>query len=77
MITPGRLAAGFFGVAAGVFLGRALFKWILGVEGTWLVVAVVAFAVIGSVLAVATELEKEADRSRARRDDGDQPVRLT
>ena len=68
MITPRRLAAGFFGVAAGVFLGRALFKWLLGVEGTWLVVGVAAFAVVASVLAVVTELENEADRSRARLD---------
>jgi hypothetical protein len=68
MITPGRFAAAFFGVAAGVFLGRALFKWILDVEGTWLVVAVVAFGVVGSVLAVVTELEKEADRSAGRLD---------
>jgi len=35
MITPGRIAAGFFGTAAGLFLGRALFKWILDLHGAW------------------------------------------
>ena len=57
MITPGRIAARFFGTAAGLFLGRALFKWILDLHGAWEWAPIVAFALVGCVLGIASEIE--------------------
>ena len=69
MITPRRIAAAFFGTAAGLFLGRALFKWILDLHGAWEWGPIVALAVAGCVLGVVSELEKEEEqRSAARLD---------
>ena len=50
------LGAGFFGAFVGAWLARALFKWILDVEGTLLIVLIVATAVVGATVCVAGEL---------------------
>ena len=39
------IGAGFFGAFVGAWLARALFKWILDLEGTLLIVLIVATAV--------------------------------
>ena len=76
MIASRRVAAAFFGLAAGLFLGRALFKWILDLHGAWEWAPIVAFALVGCVLGVVSELEREADRSAGRLDRAapDQPA---
>ena len=53
------IGAGFFGAFAGAWLARALFKWILGLEGTLLIVLIVATAAVGAVVCVASELEND------------------
>ena len=53
------IGAGFFGAFAGAWLARALFKWILDLEGTLLIVLIVATAVVGAVVCVAGELGDE------------------
>jgi hypothetical protein len=47
--------AALFGALVGAWIGRALFKWILGVEGLTLVAAIVAVAVVGGVICFAAE----------------------
>jgi hypothetical protein len=47
-----------FGAFVGGWIGRALFKWILGMSGTSLLVLVLASAAAGSVLGVAGALEE-------------------
>ncbi len=54
-----RLSAGLFGAFAGAWLTRALFKWVLDVEGTLLIALIAAGAVVGAALAVAGEIEAE------------------
>ena len=51
------IGAGFFGAFVGAWLARALFKWILDLEGTLLIALIVATAVFGAVVCVAGELE--------------------
>ena len=46
------------GAFVGGWIGRALFKWILGVSGTSLLVLIVATAAAGGVLGVAGALEE-------------------
>jgi hypothetical protein len=46
-----------FGAFVGGWIGRALFKWILGVSGTSLLVMILATAAAGGVLGVAGALE--------------------
>ena len=53
------IGAGFFGAFVGSWLGRALFKWILDLEGTLLIVLIVAAAVVGAAVCVAGEIEGE------------------
>jgi hypothetical protein len=53
------LAAAVFGGIAGAWLGRALFKWILDVGGTLQLVLILAVAVLGLVLGVASEVERQ------------------
>jgi uncharacterized membrane protein YeaQ/YmgE (transglycosylase-associated protein family) len=49
----GVLAAAVFGAVIGAFIGRAVFKWILDLEGTALIAAIVAVAVTGAVICAA------------------------
>jgi uncharacterized membrane protein YeaQ/YmgE (transglycosylase-associated protein family) len=54
------IGAGFFGAFVGAWLARALFKWILDLEGTLLIVLIVAAAAVGAAVCVADELGKES-----------------
>ena len=54
------IGAGFFGAFVGAWLARALFKWILDLEGTLLIVLIVATAVIGAAVCVSDELGKKS-----------------
>jgi hypothetical protein len=47
-----------FGAFAGGWIGRAVFKWALGMSGTSLLVLIVATAAAGGVLGVAGALEE-------------------
>jgi hypothetical protein len=47
-----------FGAIAGAWISRALFKWILGVSGTALLVLILATAAAGGVLGVAATLQE-------------------
>ena len=51
------IGAGFFGAFVGSWLGRALFEWILDLEGTLLIVLIVAAAAVGAAVCVAGEIE--------------------
>jgi apolipoprotein N-acyltransferase len=68
MTTSRRIAAAFFGTAAGLFLGRALFKWILDLHGAWEWAPIVAFALVGCVLGVVSDLAPHPPRSAGPRD---------
>jgi hypothetical protein len=46
------------GAFVGGWIGRALFKWMLGVSGTSLLVLILATAAAGAVLGVAGALEE-------------------
>ena len=46
------------------WLARALFKWILDVDGTAYLALAAAFVVIGVAVAVVAELEEERKSSR-------------
>jgi hypothetical protein len=52
------LAAGFFGAFVGAWIARALFKWLLDVEGATLAVLVIAFGLVGVIVSVAGERER-------------------
>ena len=54
------IGAGLFGAFVGTWLARTLFKWILDLEGTLLIVLIVATAVIGAAVCVSDELGKES-----------------
>jgi hypothetical protein len=54
-----RASAAVFGAFIGAWLSRAVFKWVLDVDGTLLWVLIGAGAVVVSVLAVAGEIERE------------------
>ena len=49
------IGAFVFGAVAGAWLGRALFKWILDVEGTALLVAVVGSALLAALVCAVGE----------------------
>jgi hypothetical protein len=50
------IGAGFFGAFVGSWLARALFKWILDLEGTLLIVLILATAAVGATVCVAGEI---------------------
>ena len=54
------IGAGLFGAFVGAWLARALFKWILDLEGTLLTVLIVATAVVGAAACVADEIGNES-----------------
>jgi len=49
------------GAFAGFWIARALFKWILDVNGTHLLVLLLAAAVAGLIFGVAAERESRSD----------------
>ena len=54
-----RIGAGLFGAFVGAWLSRAAFKRILGLDGTLLIVLIVAGAAVGAVVCVAGAIEEE------------------
>jgi hypothetical protein len=54
-----RIGAGLFGAFVGAWLSRAAFKWILGLDGTLLIVLIVAGAAVGAAVCVAGAIEEE------------------
>jgi uncharacterized membrane protein len=63
-MTGRRLGAAGFGAFVGFWIARALFNWILDVDGTTFIALAVATAIIGAAVAVAIELEEERRSSR-------------
>jgi hypothetical protein len=63
-MTGRRLGAGGFGAFVAFWLARALFKWILHMDGGayWGLVAV--FVIVGATIAVASDLAEESKSSR-------------
>jgi hypothetical protein len=49
------IGAAIFGAVVGAWIGRALFKWILDVEGPTLIAAVAATAVISAIVCGVAE----------------------
>ena len=47
-----------FGAFVGAWIARALFKWVLGVSGTSLLVLILSTAAAGGVLGVAATLQE-------------------
>jgi hypothetical protein len=58
-MTGRRLGAAGFGAFVGFWFARALFKWILDVDGTAYIALAAASAIVGAALAVAVDLEEE------------------
>ena len=57
-MTARMAGAVIFGAFVGAWLGRAVFKWVLDVSGTSLLVLVLATAAAGGVLGVAGTLQE-------------------
>lgn len=53
-----RLGSVAFGAFVGFWLSRALFKWILGVEGTTLIVVLCGAIVVGAVVGLLAPEER-------------------
>ena len=53
------LGAGVFGALGGAWIGRAIFKWVLDVEGTLLLVLILSTAALGVLVCVLGTLEEE------------------
>jgi hypothetical protein len=64
-MTGRRLGAAGFGAFVAFWIARALFKWILDVDGTAYIAVVAGFAIVGAAVAVAAELEEERKSSRS------------
>jgi hypothetical protein len=63
-MTGRRLGAAGFGAFVAFWIARALFKWILDVDGTAYIALAAGFAIVGAAVAVAVELEEERKSSR-------------
>jgi hypothetical protein len=60
-MTARMAGAVIFGAFVGGLIGRALFKWMLDVSGTSLLVLILAAAGAGGVLGVAGALQERRD----------------
>jgi hypothetical protein len=58
-MTGRRLAAAAFGAFVAFWIARALFKWILDVDGTAYLALVAAFVIAGAVLGIAADLDED------------------
>jgi uncharacterized membrane protein len=58
-MTGRRLGAAGFGAFVAFWIARALFKWILDIDGTTFIALAAAFAIVGAAIAVAVELEEQ------------------
>ena len=56
-MTERAFAAGLFGAFVGAWIGRALFKWILDVEGTLGLAATIGVAALGAIVCFVGERE--------------------
>ena len=63
-MTGRRLGAAGFGAFVGFWIARALFKWILDVDGTAYIALAAGLAIVGVAVAVAVESEEERRSSR-------------
>jgi hypothetical protein len=63
-MTGRRLGAAGFGAFVGFWIARALFKWILDVDGTAYIALAAASAIVGAAIGVAVDLEEERRSSR-------------
>jgi hypothetical protein len=63
-MTARRLAAAGFGAFVAFWIARALFKWILDLDGTAYLALVAAFVIAGAVLGIAADLDEEGKPSR-------------
>ena len=61
-----RITAALFGAFVGLWLSRALFKWILDVDGTLLIPLIAAGAAAGAAICVAGEIQSEREWSSHR-----------
>jgi hypothetical protein len=62
-MTGHRLAAAAFGAFVAFWIARAIFKWILDVDGTAYLALVAAFVLAGAVLGIAASLDDEGTSS--------------
>jgi uncharacterized membrane protein YeaQ/YmgE (transglycosylase-associated protein family) len=58
-VTSRLLVAGVFGAFVGGWIGRAIFKWLLDLDGSLQLILILATAALGVVICVAGELERE------------------
>jgi hypothetical protein len=63
-MTGRRLGAAGFGAFVAFWLARALFKWILDVDGSTFVALAAVFVIVGATIGVASELADERKSSR-------------
>ena len=63
-MTGRRLGAAGFGAFVAFWIARALFKWILDVDGTAYLALIAAFVIAGAVLGIAADLDDERTSSR-------------
>ncbi|HMI72009.1 MAG TPA: hypothetical protein VK510_18575 [Solirubrobacteraceae bacterium] len=63
-MTGRRLGAAGFGAFVAFWIARALFKWILDIDGTTYIALAAAFAIVGAAIAVAIEIDEERKSSR-------------
>jgi hypothetical protein len=63
-MTGRRLGAAGFGAFVAFWIARALFKWILDIDGTTYIALAAAFAIVGAAIAVAIEIDEECKSSR-------------
>jgi hypothetical protein len=62
-MTGRRAGAALFGAFIAFWIARALFKWILDIDGTAYIALAVAFALAGGVLGIAADLGEERKSS--------------
>jgi hypothetical protein len=58
-MTGHRLAAAAFGAFVAFWIARAIFKWILDVDGTAYLALIAAFVLAGAVLGIAASLDDD------------------
>jgi len=63
-MTGRRVGAALFGAFVGFWIARAIFKWLLDVDGTTYVGLVAVFMIVGAALGLAVELDEERKSQR-------------
>jgi hypothetical protein len=62
-MTGRRVGAALFGAFTAFWIARAIFKWILDVDGTAYLALAAAFVLAGAVLGIAADLDEERKSS--------------